>query len=115
MTRKPTFQGDHVGSLLRPAALKQAREEFLGKQTASENLGPHNDSGLKNVEDQCIREVVSLQERAGLKAVTDGEFRRRSWWLEMIMTWKGFSADRQDASSPFAWKNEGVNNKIFLI
>jgi 5-methyltetrahydropteroyltriglutamate--homocysteine methyltransferase len=114
MTREnPPFRGDHVGSLLRPAALKQAREEFLGKQTASENLGPHNDSGLKNVEDQCIREVVSLQERAGLKAVTDGEFRRRSWWLEMIMTWKGFSADRQDASSPFAWKNEGGKQQDF--
>ena len=86
---RPPFRADHVGSLLRPAELKSAREQFLGSQTASEHLGPHGNADLAGVEDQCIRDVIALQEKAGLSLATDGEFRRRSWWLEMIMTWKG--------------------------
>lgn len=110
---RPPFRADHVGSLLRPAELKTAREQFLGSQTASEHLGPHGNADLAGVEDQCIRDVIALQEKAGLSLATDGEFRRRSWWLEMIMTWKGCSADRQDSSSPFAWKNEGGKQQDF--
>lgn len=65
------FRADEVGSLLRPPALKEARAKFAeGKISAAE---------LKRVEDDCIRAVVKRQEQAGLKAVTDGEF-RRSWW-----------------------------------
>jgi len=112
-TERPPFRGDHVGSLLRPAALKEAREKYLGAQTANEHLGPHGNADLAAVEDQCVKEVIALQERAGLRAATDGEFRRRSWWLEMVMTWKGFTADRQDASSPFAWKNEDGKQQDF--
>ena len=114
MTRdRPPFRGDHVGSLLRPAALKTARENILGAQTADQHLGPHGNQELRAVEDECVKEVAAMQERAGLRATTDGEFRRRSWWLEMVMTWKGFTADRQDASSPFAWKNEDGKQQDF--
>jgi 5-methyltetrahydropteroyltriglutamate--homocysteine methyltransferase len=45
-----------------------------------------------------------MQERAGLSLVTDGEFRRRSWWLELIMNWEGTSADRT-GSTDLAWRN----------
>lgn len=70
-TLRPPFRADEVGSLLRPAELKQARaDRVAGKLDAA---------GLKAVEDACIRRVVARQEEVGLKAVTDGEF-RRSWW-----------------------------------
>jgi 5-methyltetrahydropteroyltriglutamate--homocysteine methyltransferase len=101
----PPFRADHVGSLLRPEKLKQAREEFLGPQTPTSNLGPHEHPALRRVEDQCIREVVAMQERIGLRAATDGEFRRRSWWLELILGWEGFAADRT-GSARLKWRNE---------
>jgi 5-methyltetrahydropteroyltriglutamate--homocysteine methyltransferase len=101
----PPFRADHVGSLLRPEKLKQARERFLGPQTPTSNLGPHDHVELKAVEDQCVREVVAMQERVGLRAVTDGEFRRRSWWLELILGWEGFEADRT-GSAKLKWRNE---------
>jgi 5-methyltetrahydropteroyltriglutamate--homocysteine methyltransferase len=102
---RPPFRADHVGSLLRPDKLKQAREKFLGAQTPTSNIGPHHDARLKQVEDECVREVIAMQERAGLRAVTDGEFRRRSWWLELILGWEGFEADRT-GSAKLKWRNE---------
>jgi 5-methyltetrahydropteroyltriglutamate--homocysteine methyltransferase len=103
---KPPFRADHVGSLLRPDRLKQARERFLGPQTPTANLGPHDNPDLRRVEDECVREVVALQERVGLRAVTDGEFRRRSWWLELILGWQGFEADRT-GSAKLKWRDQG--------
>ena len=101
----PPFRADQVGSLLRPERLKQAREKYLGPQTPTSALGPHNNVELKGIEDECIREVVAMQERVGLQAVTDGEFRRRSWWLELILGWEGFEADRT-GSAKLAWRND---------
>lgn len=72
MTKQgPPFRADEVGSLLRPARLKQAR--------AQHEAGEIDAAGLRQVEDDCIREAVARQEEVGLKAVTDGEY-RRSWW-----------------------------------
>jgi 5-methyltetrahydropteroyltriglutamate--homocysteine methyltransferase len=102
--QRPPFRADQVGSLLRPERLKQAREQFLGPQTPTSSLGPHQNSSLRQVEDACIREAVAMQERIGLKAVTDGEFRRRSWWLELILGWEGFAADRT-GSAKLSWRN----------
>lgn len=107
------LRADHVGSLLRPKALKEARVRFLGEDTADTNLGPHGNADLAKVEDACIRDVVAMQQRVGLASVTDGEFRRRSWWLELIMNWEGFSADRQSSTSPFAWRNEKGTQQAF--
>src|SRR6516165_11337708 len=72
MTRtKPPFRADHVGSFLRPAALKDARaKREQGKISAAE---------LKAVEDREIDQIVAKQQEIGLKLATDGEF-RRSWW-----------------------------------
>src|SRR3982750_2555387 len=95
---RPPFRADQVGSLLRPERLKQAREKFLGPQTPTSAIGPHDNESLMEVEDQCIREVVAMQERVGLQAVTDGEFRRRSWWLELILGWEGVEADPTGAA-----------------
>ena len=108
----PPFRADHVGSLRRPERLKEARIRFLGPQTPSSNLGPHDDPGLRAVEDECVAEVVAMQERAGLKAATDGEFRRRSWWLDLIMGWEGFAADRT-GSSKISWRNASGATQAF--
>lgn len=101
---KPPFRADQVGSLLRPERLKHAREQFLGPQTPTNAIGPHDNASLRAVEDDCVREVVAMQERVGLKAVTDGEFRRRSWWLELILGWEGFAADRT-GSAKLQWRD----------
>jgi 5-methyltetrahydropteroyltriglutamate--homocysteine methyltransferase len=68
---KPPFRADHVGSLLRPAALKEAR--------AKHEKGEIDDAALKAVEDREIERIVRKQKEVGLKLATDGEF-RRSWW-----------------------------------
>ena len=105
---RPPFRADVVGSFLRPARLKVAREQLLGPQTPDQHLGPHGNAELVAIEDECIREVIAMQERAGLQAATDGEFRRRSWWLDLIMGWEGFSADRK-GHSEMSWRNaQGV-------
>ena len=68
---QPPFRADEVGSLLRPAALKEARaKRERGEITADQ---------LTAVEDREIERVVRKQEEIGLRAATDGEF-RRSWW-----------------------------------
>ncbi len=71
MPSSAPYRADEVGSLLRPAALKQAR--------AAHSEGRIGASELRAVEDAAIRDVVARQEAVGLKAVTDGEF-RRAWW-----------------------------------
>src|SRR5215211_5033624 len=85
---RPPFRADQVGSLLRPQRLKVARKRLLGSQTHDRNLAQHENTELRDIEDECIRDAVAMQERAGLRAVTDGEFRRRSWWLELILNWQ---------------------------
>ncbi|MCW5770461.1 MAG: 5-methyltetrahydropteroyltriglutamate--homocysteine S-methyltransferase [Rhodospirillaceae bacterium] len=101
-TAAPPFRADQVGSLLRPGALKDARERFLGPQTPDQHLGPHHNHDLQLVEDRCICDAVAMQEGVGLKAVTDGEFRRRSWWLELLLNWEGISAHRT-GTMEFTW------------
>ena len=73
---KPPFRADHVGSLLRPAALKEARgRRERGEITAEE---------LKTIEDREIETVIRKQEAAGLRSVTDGEFRRAFWNYDFL-------------------------------
>jgi len=68
---KPPFRADHVGSLLRPAALKDARAKHAKGEIDAAVLGA--------IEDDAIRQVIKKQEDIGLQLATDGEF-RRSWW-----------------------------------
>jgi 5-methyltetrahydropteroyltriglutamate--homocysteine methyltransferase len=79
----PPFRADHVGSLLRPPELLEAREAHAA--------GRLDDEGLKAAEDAAIREVVRMQEKAGLESVTDGEFRRASWHMDFIYSLDGIS------------------------
>jgi 5-methyltetrahydropteroyltriglutamate--homocysteine methyltransferase len=73
---KPPFRADHVGSLLRPKHLLEARDKLdKGEITAAE---------LRRIEDAAIRHAVKRQEDVGLKSITDGEFRRRSWHMDFI-------------------------------
>jgi 5-methyltetrahydropteroyltriglutamate--homocysteine methyltransferase len=73
---EPPFRAEHVGSLLRPRSLVQARHDFAE--------GRIDAARLHDVEDEAIREVVALQEDIGLGAATDGEFRRTSWHMDFI-------------------------------
>ena len=83
------FHADHVGSLLRPGVLREARQRLLGAHDADTNLGPHDNAELARIEDDCVREAVRLQEECGLQVVTDGEFRRRSWWTDVALSFSG--------------------------
>jgi 5-methyltetrahydropteroyltriglutamate--homocysteine methyltransferase len=72
----PPFRADHVGSLLRPRRLLNARDDLAaGRITAEE---------LRAAEDEAIADVVRMQQNAGLRSVTDGEFRRASWHMDFI-------------------------------
>jgi len=76
MTSKPPFRADHVGSLLRPPELREARAKAkAGQLPAAE---------LKAAEDRAIREAVKKQEAIGLASITDGEFRRDFWHLDFV-------------------------------
>ena len=93
---------------MRPEKLTRAREQLLGPQTADRNLGPHNNSELEAIEDECVRAIIAMQERAGMQSATDGEFRRRGWWLELIVGWKGFAADRKGTTEMMWRDKDGV-------
>ena len=102
---RPPFRADHVGSLLRPEKLKQARERLLGMHDVDTNFAPHQNEELRKVEDECVREVIAMQERVGLKSVTDGELRRRSFMLELFLSWDGMAASKASVGS-FKWKGK---------
>jgi len=80
-TTRPPFRADQVGSLLRPERLKEAR-------TKAEK-GEISRQQLRELEDACIRDVIALQESAGLQAVTDGEFRRAFWHVDFLTGFDG--------------------------
>ena len=84
----PPFRAEHVGSLLRPAALLQARTEAEGDQYRQVS-GPLKYEQLKQLEDAAIADVVMLQESVGLDVITDGEFRRRSWFQDFLLSLSG--------------------------
>src|SRR6516162_6089702 len=91
---KPPFRADHVGSLLRPAALKEAREKRArGEITAGE---------LTAIEDREIEKVIRKQEEVGLRAVTDGEFRRSWWHLDFLWGLDGVERYVMDQGIAFA-------------
>jgi 5-methyltetrahydropteroyltriglutamate--homocysteine methyltransferase len=79
----PPFRADHVGSLLRPRHLLDARAD-----RANGTITP---AELRTIEDGAIRDVVGLQEDVGLQTVTDGEFRRASWHMDFIYRLRGIS------------------------
>ncbi len=79
----PPFRADHVGSLLRPARL---REAFRSRRD-----GELTDAEFQAVTEYAIRDAVALQEGAGLQSITDGEFRRASYWAHFVEAVDGLS------------------------
>jgi 5-methyltetrahydropteroyltriglutamate--homocysteine methyltransferase len=90
---KPPFRADHVGSLLRPPALLEAREKRRKGEISADDL--------RALEDDAIREVVKLQESVGLKAVTDGEFRRTLWHADFLLSFENVVSVKTGASATF--------------
>jgi 5-methyltetrahydropteroyltriglutamate--homocysteine methyltransferase len=72
----PPFRADHVGSLLRPDVLKEAR--------AKRERGELSAAALTAIEDQEIEKVIRKQEEIGLNSITDGEFRRAFWQIDFL-------------------------------
>jgi 5-methyltetrahydropteroyltriglutamate--homocysteine methyltransferase len=82
---EPPFRADHVGSLLRPRRLLEARDAFAA--------GTIDAAALRAVEDNAIREIVRKQEEIGLRSATDGEFRRASWHMDFIYQLDGITKE----------------------
>jgi 5-methyltetrahydropteroyltriglutamate--homocysteine methyltransferase len=95
---KPPFRADHVGSLLRPAALREAR--------ARAARGEIDRAALRAVEDQCIREVVAFQEAVGLQSITDGEFRRDWWHIDFLRGFDGVALSTESFGARFQGADE---------
>jgi 5-methyltetrahydropteroyltriglutamate--homocysteine methyltransferase len=100
---RPPFRADHVGSLLRPAALKQARDQRAKGEISADEL--------KGIEDREIERVIKKQEDVGLQSVTDGEFRRSWWHLDFLWSLDGVEKHVMTTGITFAavtTRNEGV-------
>jgi 5-methyltetrahydropteroyltriglutamate--homocysteine methyltransferase len=99
----PPFRADHVGSLLRPPALKEAR--------ARRQRGEIGADDLKTIEDREIAKAIKKQEEVGLQSITDGEFRRSWWHLDFLWGLDGVEKHVMDTGIAFAavtTRNEGV-------
>src|SRR5262245_39083884 len=97
---KPPFRADHVGSLLRPKVIHEARAK-----------GEITPQALKAIEDREIERIIKRQEDVGLEAITDGEFRRSWWHLDFLWGLDGAEKHIMDAGVKFAavnTRNEGV-------
>jgi 5-methyltetrahydropteroyltriglutamate--homocysteine methyltransferase len=90
----PPFRADHVGSLLRPPELTRAHRSLIdGKLSQAEFV---------EVVNSAIREVVNVQEKAGLRSITDGEFRRASYWSHFVDAIEGMTV----REALFAFKDD---------
>ena len=98
----PPFRADHIGSLLRPKDLTQAyRARGEGKMSLAE---------FQKAQDAAVRDVVARQEKLGLKVVTDGEFRRASYWSHWIDAIEGLSV----GESLFKFHDERGTEQTFI-
>ncbi len=79
----PPFRADHIGSLLRPKKLREAFRKHAA--------GELPDSDFRAIQDEAIRDVVRLQQDCGLEVVTDGEFRRISYWEKFVRLTAGLT------------------------
>lgn len=98
---RPPFRADHVGSLLRPPALRAAF-----RQHASGEIGADE---FARIQDDAIRAVLRMQEEVGLPVVTDGEFRRGSYWARFVERTEGLEI--REAS--FKFRDDGGHEVAF--
>ena len=89
----PPFRAEHLGSLPRPAHLIAARKQWEQGKLARDEL--------RKIEDACIRESVAMQERTGIRVITDGEFRKYSWRDLMFDSTDGFGRKNNDSDFIF--------------
>ena len=94
MSERPPFHADHIGSLLRPPELIDARHKFRD--------GALGENELHAIEDRAICDVVKLQEDIGLPVVTDGEFRRGAFFSHFVKTVDGMTVK----ATPFMFSND---------
>jgi 5-methyltetrahydropteroyltriglutamate--homocysteine methyltransferase len=104
MTLLP-HRADHVGSLLRPAQLADARQLWRDGQLGADEL--------KLTEDVCIAEIVAQQERFGIGGVTDGEFRRDWWHLDFLAGFDGIELAERERPADFS--GQGANPPIPVV
>ena len=98
-----TAHADHVGSLLRPPELLDARQKHAA--------GALDPPAFKAVEDRAVLDVIRLQEDAGLEVVTDGELRRESFQSELVAAVDGFEGVTIDAWLWGAWHSDELGDK----
>jgi 5-methyltetrahydropteroyltriglutamate--homocysteine methyltransferase len=103
----PPFRADHVGSLLRPQELHEAR--------AKAKQGEITQEALKAVQDRCIKEVIALQESIGIPAVTDGEFRRDWWHIDFLHGFDGVELAKGDAYGDAKFKGTDEQPPFMLV
>ncbi|MCQ2009298.1 vitamin B12 independent methionine synthase [Sporolactobacillus sp. STSJ-5] len=104
--KQAPFRFDQVGSFLRPAELKIAREKF--------DSGEIDKAALTQVENEAIKKIVEKQIQLGLKAVTDGEFRRSWWHLDFLAALNGVESYAQNASYKFKGAKTRDTNVRFV-
>ncbi len=94
---RPPFRADHVGSLLRPAYLSEAREQLAA--------GTIDAAAFDEVADRAVKEIIQLQEDVGLLGITDGEARRDTWHMDYIYQIGGIT--KRDSDMKVRFHNEG--------
>lgn len=100
----PPFRADHVGSLLRPPSLLKAREAW--------KAGRLSQPELTRLEDEAIRDVVALQEKIGLQAVTDGEFRRTLWHADFLTSFDNVTRTRSSVKQHFHTQEGDIEREL---
>ena len=99
------FRAEHIGSLLRPPELLKLRSSLEGDQYRTVR-GSLAKPELKSLEDRFIADAVAYQEDLGFKAITDGDFRRRSWWQDFALALEGVQPVSPTMPSPSTIQRE---------
>jgi 5-methyltetrahydropteroyltriglutamate--homocysteine methyltransferase len=89
----PPFRAEHVGSLLRPPELLAARAAL-----AAGHLDP---AAFRSIEDDAVHAAVAMQERIGLRSITDGEYPRRAWQMDFIFAIDGIERAEEEFAVEF--------------
>jgi 5-methyltetrahydropteroyltriglutamate--homocysteine methyltransferase len=103
----PTFRADQVGSLLRPQRLKEARTEYQANGITA--------AQLRDLEDDCILEVVRRQEDTGLYAITDGDFRRSAFHIDFLTQIHGIVWRRRQFANMFHGLEKDNSPLVFEV
>ncbi len=98
------YRADHVGSLLRPPELLEARQQHVAGQLVLEEL--------RSLEDECILRALAMQRQTGIDVLSDGEYRRSSWmeaWERVLAPFQVVGASRASANANIGrWRGAGA-------